>query len=73
MIVDDVVNIILDLNENPNTSIALPPEVDTSIAPNPVFADVLRRNSAIRARSTHVKLREDLVEHIWLRKGNKEN
>ena len=62
----------MDLNENPNASIALPPEVDTSTAPNPVFADVLRRNSAIRARSTLVKLGEDLVEHIWQRKENKE-
>ena len=76
MIVEDekeLVRVPLDLNENPNASIALPPEVGTSAAPNPVFADVLRRNSAIRARSTHVKLREDLVEHIWQRKENKEN
>ena len=69
----ELVRVPLDLNENPNASIALPPEVGTSAAPNPVFADVLRRNSAIRARSTHVKLREDLVEHIWHHKENKEN
>ena len=76
MIVEDekeLVRVPLDLNENPNASIALPPEVGTSTAPNPVFVDVSRRNSAIRARSTHVKLGEDLVEHIWQLKGNKEN
>ena len=76
MIVEDekeLVRVPLDLNGNPNASIALPPEVGTSTAPKSVFADVSRRNSAIRARSTHVKLREDLVEHIWQRKENKEN
>jgi hypothetical protein len=29
------------------------------------FADVLQRNSSIRARATHKKLKQDLVEHIW--------
>ena len=71
----ELVRVPLDLNENPNASIALPLEVGTSTAPNLVFADVSRRNSAIRARSTLVKLGEDLVEHkhIWQLKGNKEN
>ena len=67
MIVEDekeLVRVPLDLNENPNASITLPPEVGTSTTTNPVVANVLRRNSAIRARSTHVKLWEDLVEHI---------
>ena len=68
-----LVRVPLDLNENPNASITLPPEVGTSTTTNPVVANVLRRNSAIRARSTHVKLWEDLVEHIWQRKENKEN
>ena len=78
MIVEDekeLVRVPLDLNGNPNASIALPPEVGTSTAPKSVFADVSRRNSAIRARSTHVKLGEDLVEHkhIWQLKENKDN
>jgi hypothetical protein len=76
MIVEDekeLVRVPLDLNENPNVSVALPPEVGTSTAPNPVFVNVLRRNSTIRARSTHIKLRKDLVEYILQLKGNKEN
>ncbi|XP_051208182.1 uncharacterized protein [Lolium perenne] len=66
MIVEDegeMINIPLDLNDNPGTSFALPPEVNCG--PNICFADVLQRNSAIRARPTHKQLKEDLVEHIW--------
>jgi hypothetical protein len=69
----DLVRVSLDLNENASTTIVLPPEVHTSDTPNPCFADVLRRNSAIQARPTHRQLRDDLVEHIWQRYGNKEN
>lgn len=66
MIVEDegeMINIPLDLNENPGGSFALPPEVNRG--PNICFADVLQRNSSIRARATHKKLKQDLVEHIW--------
>ncbi|KAM0902976.1 hypothetical protein ACQ4PT_018954 [Festuca glaucescens] len=58
MIVEDegeMINIHLDLNENPGTSFALPPEVNCG--PNICFADVLQRNSAIRARPTHKQLK----------------
>jgi len=61
------------LNENPSATIVLPPEVRTSDNPNPCFAEVLRRNSAIKARPTHRKLKKDLIEHIWQRYGNKGN
>jgi hypothetical protein len=57
------VRVALDLNENPSATIVLPPEVHTSDNPNPCFAEVLRRNSAIRARPTHKKLKSDLIEH----------
>lgn len=76
MIVEDekeLVRVSLDLNENASTAMVLPAEVHTSDNPNPCFADVLRRNSAIQARPTHRQLRDDLVEHIWQRYGNKEN
>jgi hypothetical protein len=76
MIVEDEkesVRVALDLNENPSATIVLPPEVHTSDNPNPCFAEVLRRNSAIRARPTHKKLKSDLIEHIWQCCGNKEN
>ena len=66
MIVEDegeMINIPLDLNENPRTFFALPPEVNQG--PNICFADVLQRNSSIPARPTHQKLKQDLVEHIW--------
>jgi hypothetical protein len=69
----DLVRVSLDLNENASTTIVLPSEVHTSDTPNPCFTDVLRRNSAIQARPTHRQLRDDLVEHIWQRYGNKEN
>jgi hypothetical protein len=55
---------VLDLNENPSAKIVLPPKVRTSDNRNPCFAEVLRRNSTIKARSTHRKLKEDLIEHI---------
>ena len=76
MIVEDEkesVRVALYLNENPSATIVLPPEVHTSDNPNPCFAEVLRRNSAIKARPTHKKLKNDLIEHIWQRYGNKEN
>jgi hypothetical protein len=76
MIVEDekeLVRVSLDLNENASSTIVLPPEVHTNDSPNPSFADVLRRNYAIQARPTYRQLRDDLVEHIWLRYGNKEN
>jgi hypothetical protein len=69
----DLVRIPLDLNENPSATIVLPPEVSTNSNPNPDFAAVLARNSAIRAPSTHKQLKNDLVEHIWQRYGPKEN
>ena len=59
------------LNESPSATIVLPPEVRTSDNPNPCFAEVLHRNSAIKARPTHRKLKKDLIEHIWQRYGNK--
>jgi hypothetical protein len=75
MIVEDekeLVKIPLDLNENPSATIVLPPEVSTNSNPNPCFTDVLTRNAAIRASSTHKQLKMDLVEHIWQRFGPKE-
>ena len=76
MIVEDEkesIREVLDLNENRSATIVLPPEVRTSDNPNPCFAEVLRRNSAIKARPTHRKLKKDLIEHIWQRYGNKGN
>lgn len=76
MIVEDekeLVEIPLDLNENPSATIVLPPEVSTSSNPNPCFAEVLSRNYDIRARKTHVELKNDLIEHIWHRYGRTEN
>jgi len=76
MIVEDekeLVRIALDLNENPSATIVLPPEVSTNDNPNPCFAEVLNRNSSIRASSTHKQLRNDLVEHIWQRFGPRQN
>uniref|UniRef100_A0A453ICM1 Uncharacterized protein n=1 Tax=Aegilops tauschii subsp. strangulata TaxID=200361 RepID=A0A453ICM1_AEGTS len=71
MIIEDegeMVHIPLDLNENPGTYFALPPEVNRG--PNICFTDVLQRNSSIRARPTHLKLKQDLVEHIWQKFGD---
>ncbi|RLN35494.1 uncharacterized protein C2845_PM03G36370 [Panicum miliaceum] len=76
MIVEDEMESIrevLDLSENPSATIVLPPEVRTSDNPNPCFAKVLHRNSAIKARPTHRKLKKDLIEHIWQCYGNKGN
>ncbi|CAO2204234.1 unnamed protein product [Urochloa humidicola] len=73
MIVEDekeAIRDVLDLNYNPSATIVLPPEVRTNANPN--FAEALRRNSAIKARLTHRKLKKDLIEHIWQRYGNKE-
>ncbi|KAG8060411.1 hypothetical protein GUJ93_ZPchr0002g23558 [Zizania palustris] len=72
MIVDDErdeVNVHIDLNENPGASFALPPEVN--VGGNMCFADVLRRKASIRARPQHTQLKNDLVEHIWHRFGNR--
>jgi len=69
----DSIREVLDLNENPSATIVLPPEVRTSDNPNPTFVEVLRRNSTIKARPTHRKLKKDLIEHIWQRYGNKGN
>ena len=70
---NDSIREVLDLNENPSATIVLPPEVRTSDNPNSTFAEVLRRNSTIKARPTHRKFKEDLIEHIWQRYGNKRN
>jgi hypothetical protein len=70
MIVEDekeLVQIPIDLNENPSALIALPPEVRTSSNPNQKYAALVRRNAHLRDRPIHVKLRDDLVEHIWHR------
>ena len=67
MIVEDekeLVRIPLDLSEIMSTTIVLPSEVSTNTNPNPSFVEVLNRNSAIRARSTHRQLKDDLVERI---------
>jgi hypothetical protein len=61
----DLVRIPINLNENPSGTIVLPPEVNTNDNPNPCFVEVLNRNSAIRATSTHRQLKNDLVEHLW--------
>ena len=74
MIVEDekeLVTIPLDLNENRSATIVL--EVSTNDNSNPSFVEVLQRNSATRARSTHMQLKHDLVEHIWYRYGRTEN
>jgi len=72
MIVEDekeLVRVSLDLNENASAAT----EVHTSDNPNPCFAEMLRRNSAIQAWPTYRQLRNDIVEHIWKRYGIKEN
>jgi hypothetical protein len=76
MIVEDekeAVKIPLDLNENLGATIVLPPEVQTSDNPDPCFVEVLQRNSAIRARSTHTQLKRDLVANIVHKFGNRQN
>jgi len=37
------------------------------------FADVLEKNSEIRDRQTHRRLKEDLIEHIWQKYGAEQN
>jgi hypothetical protein len=74
MIVEDekeLAKIPIDLNECPSGSFALPPEVKTSSNPNQYYAAQVHRNANIRDRAQHVKLRDDLVEHIWNRYGKK--
>ena len=56
---------------NPSATILLPPEVRTRDNTDPCFAEVLCRNSAIKARPTHRKLKKDLIEHITLWKQRK--
>jgi hypothetical protein len=71
MIVEDErenAKIHIDLNEN-IASCALPPEVNTSS--NLRFADVMRRKDAIRDHPQHTQLKNDLIEHIWCRFGNR--
>jgi hypothetical protein len=68
----ELVRTPLDLNENPSANIVLPLEVSTNDNPNPCFAQVLNRNSAIWARSTHRQLKNDLVEHLRYRCGQRE-
>ncbi|XP_015695402.1 uncharacterized protein LOC102709859 [Oryza brachyantha] len=65
----ELVKIPIDLNENPSASFALPPEVGTSSNPNQKYAALLRRHAHLHDRPTHVKLQDDLVEHIWHRFG----
>ena len=62
-----------NVNVNPSATIVLPSEVSTNDNPNLIFAEVLQRDSATRARSTHRQLKNDLVEHIWHRYGRREN
>ena len=72
MIVEDEreeATINIDLNENSGASFALPPEVN--VDGNLSFADVLRRKAAIRARPQHTQLKNDLVEYILHRFGNR--
>jgi hypothetical protein len=63
---------VLDSNDNPSATIAIPPEVRTNDNRDPSYAEALRRNLAIKARPTHRQLKKDLIEHIWQRYGNKE-
>jgi hypothetical protein len=60
---------VSDLNENPSAKIVIPPKVSTNDNIDPSYAEVLRRNFAIKARQTH---KRDLIDHIWQRYGNKE-
>jgi hypothetical protein len=62
----------IDLNAVPGESIVLPPEVQNSTNSNPCL-DVRRRNFAIRSHSAHNQLKNDLIEHIWLRYGTSGN
>ncbi|KAL6847238.1 hypothetical protein ACP4OV_023091 [Aristida adscensionis] len=72
MIVQDEkeqVDIHIDLNQSPGASFALPPEVN--VGGNLCFADVLRRKAAIHSRPQHTQLKNDLIEHIWHKFGNR--
>ena len=72
MIVEDekeVAKIHIDLNEQPGASFALPPEVN--VGGNLCFADVMRRKATIRAWPQHTQLKNDMIEHIWHRFGNR--
>ncbi|KAM0829821.1 hypothetical protein ACQ4PT_066629 [Festuca glaucescens] len=59
---------ILDLNESARTLTVLPPVFSHGV---PEFADVMRRDSNIRDRSTNKTLKNDLIEHIWEKFGPK--
>jgi hypothetical protein len=55
--------IVLDLNKAPDTSIVEEPE----FSPDQyvTFERVLENDSDIRYRSTHYRLKKDLIKHIW--------
>jgi hypothetical protein len=58
----------LDLNEPASTTYVQPPEInhnDISVS----FQRTLEINVKIQHRSTHIQLRNDLVEHIWQKFG----
>jgi hypothetical protein len=61
----------LDLNEDPSTVIVEEPEFspDQYIT----FERVLEKDSDIRDRSAHHRLKKDLVEHIWNKFGRSRN
>jgi len=59
----------IDLNEQPGASFALPPEVN--VGGNLCFADVMRRKATIRAWPQHTQLKNDMIEHIWHKFGNR--
>jgi hypothetical protein len=63
----------IDLNDVPGASIVLPPEVQTGSNNHPCFADVRRRNSAIRSQPIHTQLKGDLIDHIWHWFQNRKN
>jgi hypothetical protein len=63
----DMASACFDSNEISETSIA--PLSDISDGPADCFADLLRRNATICAKSTDNRLRRDLIEHVWQRFG----
>lgn len=55
-----------DFDEPSSSSVTL------SRDPSPEFAAFLRRHHAIRDTVKHYQLRDDLIEHLWQRKGENE-
>lgn len=53
----------LDLNVAPSSTCVEEPEISPS--ENILFDRVLQKDSDIRDRSAHFRLKNDLVEHIW--------